>query len=346
MPHVFHSGTVLDPNKVNENFGYIKGAIEDKASMRFEHSVLTYGFYADANWANLSADNRGYRITPPATMLLERSFFNYWGSGSVNVTVSEMESPTSQVVSNTFTTFNPIHKIDCSATGSIVKKTVCVGPMVLSSGSTYRFEMSATGHVHDYAELVLHLRADRFFTGSVESDEIVMIKNMESSTFEEDDSVDAEQYRGWIQELVTGSARNYSARRAVKPMLFTVRNLATNTPDIFGAFPVPKVDQFLYALFSSVNTVQCFADTTSSANSDYGLKLNVVDQDNEVQADLQVSVLQGSTVGFGELGNAQLENTVENPFASSSGSIDKAVNLFNQTTGSVMYKQYGYLWVD
>lgn len=341
-PNQFFSGSLLDPNWLNDNFSYVQDALEDVCSKRFEHTVLTYPFYADTNWSTLDVVNRSYRINPPVNILLERSFFNFYGSGSVEVRLHKMDSATGVVASDPALVVNPIHKIDCSATGSTVKKSVSVFPVLLLSGSTYQFEMS-TGNTHDYAELVLHLRSDRFHTGSTNVD---LPGNVSLTVFEEDDAVSATTFNDNISSLQLQAQLNITGsnnQTCLKPMLFVAKQVTSNLSSSFLTFPVPLVNST--NLNSTVRSVQAFADVSSS-NSAVNFQTRVSNAALSTHfADKTATIGNGQLVGASDQQTSfALTSSLNN--ASSSGSLDYKVNFVFSDATAKLYKQYCYVWIE
>lgn len=329
-PHKFKTGALLDPNRINDNMAYMLDANNDVASKRFSKSIISIPFEVDvANGYTdgYSQEVRSYRFTAVHTMWIERAFLEgQLASGTATLSVFNIATglPPAGVVNPIFTPTTDYAQLYYGS------------EILIPAGTTLRFELTGTPFVVDKLDLILHIRTDRFFTGSTN-----VVSNPIVTNLTQADGIAAATLSTNYAAIDAAVAANSTKNTARKVMFFVANNFTNSTDVDLLRWDIPRTDANgnrqtviginLFAIYATTGTTSTFVSW--SLQTETGGTTGV-----SAAAPMSGLILSGSTT----VATSTLATAV--PGIESDSTKDYRITVANSSAINCV-KSYAYVWI-
>lgn len=333
----FRDGELLDSVRANDNLQSVLDVEADVSARRIVRSMLLLRFQTDcaAGYTQaLSAENRTFRFSCPRTMVLERAFWTYEGTGTdIRVDLVEVDSglPPAGVT-------NPLVSV---ASGAPVASDIDVTQVVLLAGVHYKFTITAAGAFSGTkADLILHLAHDRFQGLSGRDERLIPAPRY--LTEQSDLSVAT-----WLAHVDSGAQpanSNFSDgfKAGFAPVFAHMPGLTSGTSASLCRWDIPRVDTALRRQRIVAVTAYCILASAGAAGQT--VTWSVQDQTGATVASWIVTV-DGLTYAHFTAHSLSISlQSATAGIASTPGSDYRIVVSTNGAT--TIQKTYAYVWME
>ena len=327
-PFEYKTGSLMDPNDVNQNQQYMLRAIAECGSKRFSHTPVVLPYYTDCATGYSQADSSeklSYRFSAMDTVWLEHAFLDGYVSGTA--TINLYDTATGLAPSGVV---NPI----LSASGTTFDLTGQV--IQLDAGHTYRFGLEGTSFSTTKLDLVLHFRSDRFNTAGTDT-----LVTPSVTSFTEASPLSATTFNANVSAINNAVTSNTGKTRAAKPMVFIAQNFTPSTDGYLLQWTIPVVDTSVYR--SKVVKMDVFAlySTAGSAGNQVTWTLNNA---SGVSTGLTASAdMNGVTFATA---SSSTSVALESATTGAQSNTSKDFSLTVSTNAHTVVKSYAVLWIE